>query len=340
MLHQLYREDLKIKERSLLMKNMKLAIIERQLVRPMRTEKILRSEPFKPTSITPKIPLQIPLNNNHRWNETKDGAFHLKEAEMEVRDDETGELTLLTKARWSGREGSLILDRSTIISVGTGKLDLIYRNNKEDKCSNSITDLPNRRNCHPLVAQFLKDGQLILRNYRHWSSKTDGLEVPPFCDTFDQRKVNTESMSIVKQDGKQVAIGITSFAQNVSAIIAEKSERPDRALGNEEVFQHYFANMQLSDALSDNEIVLSKLHTVDAKRHSRGGWKELKKKFYLDLMNIGQEMEKLRCRNHYDQAIREFPSISTSLTLSNHIHDKKFEKSQIESLEARCKAIA
>ena len=327
MLNQMYRDDLKDKERQLLKQSMTFAIHERnKLPAPSDALRKMHLEAFRPSSSNVAMsPLDKFRRNQRKLVLTRAAVpstlLHPIEniEKMEVRDAETGELAILTSATWNGKEGCLPLDKSTIISMGTGRLNL------KSPSATSMTSFPRDNNdknnringnyygkeedsfCHPLVAQFFRDGPLVIQNHRFWSSKTGNIEPP----SSSGKRVETSIRNVTDpgDDGGEINKGSRSpssstLLRSAASMMAMKYTRPDTTAADAELFRILFrnGNNQPADLMSldDNSsnYLGSEINWSTAVGNDVESWPELEMKYFYQLMELSKEQEDLVRRRH------------------------------------------
>ena len=163
--------------------------------------------------------------------------------DQEFFDEETGEPLQLTKAKWTPKEGRLSLNAKTILSMGTGLLDLKYSSHGE----RSSTYNPNLlrtppQNYHPLVSQFMADGPLTPMMHQNWNPRTDKVDLP--SDTASQSSLpslksdsQSESSSTISSKARKFQLETANVAKLVDSrtreLVAKYNEEtknivPDR----------------------------------------------------------------------------------------------------------------
>jgi hypothetical protein len=140
MLNQLYRDDLKAKENILFKQSLRNIIQERSYTTlPKIGLKKTHSAPFKPSSNNTKI-LKVDWPKDKKKNEKgiKTLGFQNETKNTIIIDAETGNEIFLTTAKWNAQEGAVSLDKSTILNMCTGRLDIKNRM-KSIKSESSLT---------------------------------------------------------------------------------------------------------------------------------------------------------------------------------------------------------
>jgi hypothetical protein len=153
MLNQLYRDDLKAKEKILFIESLRKITQERSyLTLPKIGLKKTHSAPFKPSSnhtITRKVDCQKDklkvekgLKKTEIQNETN---------KVIIIDAETGNEIFITTAKWNAKEGAVSLNKSTILPMGTGRLDIKNRMKSIKPISSSSLNDKNNENDNDIV---------------------------------------------------------------------------------------------------------------------------------------------------------------------------------------------
>ena len=337
MLNQLYREEMRVKEKMIKHKCMLDSILDRYKIPVLSSGRKLHTAPFRPSSSNVRVsPIdekrQIMRSSGHQRSLRSD---HIAE-EIDVVDAETGELIALTTAKWNGIEGRLPLDQSTILSMGTGKLDMRnssmldtaaqdndYYFNLDDDPELSCSEEEESRYAsvheiyHPLVLQFFKEGPLVIQNHRHWSSKTDKIEVPadsrPVTDSypiglgssFSAFASTKESFTGDNRGNTNTASRpiTTALSRSVASIISEKSRRPDTTKVNDELFGNYFRH---TSSAGLKERVYTNTRDTHVAETEADSWEALEEKYYKQLLDMAKEQDELSRRRQRPSPLTDF----------------------------------
>jgi hypothetical protein len=185
MLNKAYQEELRIRNKKLLQQNMVAAILgdTKSQIPPLRDIRRQR-RPFKPSSVSPDI---LSKRQGTKLPAIKQTQKKLAASVVaDLQDAETGAAITYTADYWTGKEGRIDLNPKTIVSMGTGKLD-IHKTKMGSSTDENIKDVHGETSFqrdtmsgsrHPLFQEFIKKGPLVERQHKWWSSHTDSIEVP------------------------------------------------------------------------------------------------------------------------------------------------------------------
>lgn len=220
--------------------------------------------PFMPTSSFPNILGRKDFDNKSTKTllQTSDEIQIKDVLNFKMNDAETNEPLTLSFAKWSCTEGRInLIDRDTILKLGTGKLL-------------ASPELESRLLLrHSLVTEFMHEGPRSKIHHRYWNPRSDELDFPIGYNNDELPRL--ENSSFAAED--------KSFLPELKN--SNRRDFPDMI--NEAVDVQPLENIETQDSSNKKKVLLSQ--SLDPENEDV--WGELELKYYNEIFGLVKQLE-------------------------------------------------